>query len=189
MCLDDLATNGKPEARAFLAIGGSGGEPPEVLKKTRAFRLQNARTLVANRTTHHLAVGIIDKDIQPGSDGSARRRVFDGVAQQIINDLVNAGRVDHDGVGGSGRQQPKSCAFVLGLDCRQPHALGHDVGQRSGREIQAEFARLEHGEFQQFGNEIEHSLAGVADGCHDLFLIIAERPEIRIEQEVSQPSN
>src|SRR5690349_24085372 len=89
MSIDDFLDDGKPEAGAFLAAGRAGAQLLERAEKQLAVLFRDARPLVLDAEGEAAVV-------RPQRDPYRRAgwREFDCVADEVINDLVEARAVD-----------------------------------------------------------------------------------------------
>jgi hypothetical protein len=143
--------------------------------------LGHARAGISNRNRHGL---VLDEG---SNQHAACGRELDGVADDVEQNLANAGRIEveklrHGGGYGGGDLDP----FAMGAGSEHFHDTFDQLAQIRCTVVKTEPAGLHRGMIQQIFDQLSQGVAGLADTAQVILLL---RRQLRLTQEVGHPKN
>ena len=150
---DEFGGEEKAESAGGFAVGGAGGQASERLEEGGHFLRTDARAGVGDFAPD--AGGVV---AEGDADGAALRRVVDRVAQEIGEDLLEAG-----GLGGNEREgrrrfvERQRLFFLRGVRAEVGGDLRGDAREVGGDGAKLEAAGVDRGPVDEIVDEVDHA--------------------------------
>jgi len=167
----EAAADGEAEAGAAVGAGDGGVDLEEVFEETRLFVRGDADAGVGDAEGERDLVGGggVHADIE--ADAAAVSE-FDGVAEEVDEDLAKAGGVALDGAGNVGAEEVgEREVFLAGVGFDEIESFAHARDEVEGLAFQFDAAGLDFGVVERVVDEREEGFAGELDGLEVVALL------------------
>ncbi len=155
---DHAFDDGEAESGGGFAAGGAGGEAGEFAEEAFHVGGGEAGAFVG----HFAADGAVAWE-DADADGFAARGVFDGVGEEVIDDLHEAVAVGPDVGGGGWGVEEEGLLFGGGAGLIGGDDVGGDGGEVAGGGVEFHFTAFDGVGVEQVSDQLVHVFGGAAD--------------------------
>src|SRR5690606_1609988 len=108
---------------------------------------------------------------------------------EVGGDLGDFVGVEADDAGGGRRFVEDGGEFFGGVHAGEAHGFFDEGGEVGGGAVEVEFAGLDHGDVEQFVDQLQHGLAGCVDGLDEVELGGVERADVGVLEEFGEAAD